>query len=177
MSIAPDVMEGLLAGNAAPDTAELLAQLGEDDPRMAALCRFLVQRQADAAAPATEPAPGAIADADDADALSRLEARHARLRDIARTMQRELHALRDHNAMAAAALGACDACWGRDPGCAQCEGRGRAGFDAPDPPLYARLVAPAVRRLMRQRNPNHPRAPLAPAPDRAADGPAAGPLA
>lgn len=46
----------------------------------------------------------------------------------------------------AAALGAC-ACWGHDPGCAVCAGRGGSGWRDPDLELYAEYVAPAVQRL------------------------------
>lgn len=136
-------------GAAVPDTEQLLAQLGQDDPRMAALCRFLVQRQNDATQAVVSAAPVAETVSDD-DALAQLQARHERLREIAHAMRRELHALRDRDAITAAALGACQDCWGSDSDCPQCHGRGRPGCYRPDPALYARTVAPAVRRLSRR---------------------------
>ncbi|WP_116948896.1 hypothetical protein [Jiangella endophytica] len=48
-------------------------------------------------------------------------------------------------AVLAAALGAC-VCWGQDPGCPVCAGRGGSGWSDPDRELYAEYVAPAVRR-------------------------------
>jgi hypothetical protein len=51
----------------------------------------------------------------------------------------------DTEILLAAALGAC-VCWGRDPGCPVCAGRGGAGWTDPDLELYAEYVAPAVQR-------------------------------
>lgn len=62
-------------------------------------------------------------------------------------VERELADLRTVNDTAAAALGACQVCWGGDPGCPVCAGRGRPGFAEPDPELFRKLVAPAVRRM------------------------------
>lgn len=173
MDTLPDAIgtpAGLLGAgfDAAPDAATLLAQLGQDDPRMAALCRFFVERQAQAA----QAPPDTAASPVDGDVLAQLEARLERLRGIARAMKAELHVLRDRDAMLAAALGACDACWGRDAGCGQCAGRGHTGASLPDAPLYARFIAPAVRHLMQARIAHGAR----PLPDRAVDGPAVGRL-
>ncbi|HEY3002746.1 MAG TPA: hypothetical protein VGJ44_10395, partial [Kribbellaceae bacterium] len=55
-------------------------------------------------------------------------------------------ALADHWLLLAGALGAC-ACWGRDPGCPSCAGKGGPGWEGPDPALYAEFVVPAVRRM------------------------------
>lgn len=151
-----------------PDPADLLAQLGDGDPRLAALCRFFAERQARAAAEPVE-APR------DDEAHRALEQECARLKRICAAMRRDLASLRDHAAMTAAALGACDACWGFDPACPHCAGRGRAGFDSPDPVLYARLVAPAVRRLRRDEGLDRG-TPVPAFPDRAADAPGIGPL-
>ena len=60
---------------------------------------------------------------------------------------RELADLREVNDTLAAALGACRVCWGGDGTCTTCQGRGGSGSRLPDPELFKRLVAPAVRRL------------------------------
>lgn len=169
MAAALDEM-GALLGGATPDAGELLAQLERDDPRMAAICRLMTQRRAEAIdAPPVE----APREQDDAE-LDALRDAHARLRRLLSAMRRDLDRLRDRNAMAAAALGACEACWGRDPGCPHCDGRGRPGAEEPDVALYARLVAPAVRRLARDAQ--APRVAMPLQPDRAAGEPFAGPL-
>lgn len=42
-----------------------------------------------------------------------------------------------------AALGACGICWGDDPDCAGCHGRGHIGMIRPDLQIRARLLGPA----------------------------------
>jgi hypothetical protein len=64
-----------------------------------------------------------------------------------RALERELYDLREVNDTLAAALGACPICWGGDRTCETCDGYGRAGCFRPDPALFVRLVAPAVRRV------------------------------
>jgi hypothetical protein len=64
---------------------------------------------------------------------------------------RELRDLRQLNDTLAGALGACGVCWGGDPGCDVCGGRGCAGFAKPDLELFDELVAPALRRVLTMR--------------------------
>src|SRR5688500_9436515 len=64
-----------------------------------------------------------------------------------RELEQEIHDLREVNDTLAAALGACPICWGGDRTCETCDGYGRVGSYRPDPALYVRLVAPAVRRV------------------------------
>jgi hypothetical protein len=71
--------------------------------------------------------------------------------DRIRALEAELAGLRQVNDTVAAALGACPICWGGDPQCEACSGRGRAGFVLPASDLFQKLVAPAVRRVMRAR--------------------------
>jgi hypothetical protein len=51
----------------------------------------------------------------------------------------------------AAALGACGLCWGAEPACRACRGRGRPGFSLPDESLFQELVLPAVRMMRTHR--------------------------
>ena len=88
------------------------------------------------------------------DILAELEANPAPSQDdfedameeTAGLIQRELADLREANDTVAAALGACRYCWGGNPNCKECRGRGRSGSRAPDPDLFNELVMPAVRR-------------------------------
>jgi hypothetical protein len=59
----------------------------------------------------------------------------------------EIAHLREHLDRCAGALGACGTCWGADPRCRACRGRGFPGYASPDEQLYAELVAPAVRTM------------------------------
>ena len=74
-------------------------------------------------------------------------------------LKREVADLREVNDTLAAALGACPACWGGDPACPGCAGRGKAGSTVPDLELFGELVVPAVRRVRSlERRPGRPEA-------------------
>ncbi len=91
------------------------------------------ERQAEAAAPAVEPAfeaPPPLA-----------------LRRRLRALEAEVERLLEINDGLAAALGACPRCWGEDAACADCAGEGGPGAVAPERELFHRLVMPAVRRV------------------------------
>lgn len=145
------LLEALLASgsgvNDQPNMTELLAQMGEADPRMKLIAQYLAQQQ--------------VSDGDyDVDleddewhvAETESEARTTpesfrRLQRMVESMYAELEELRERNDMLAAALGACYLCWGDDVECEVCHGRGRPGSAAPDRELFAQIVLPAGRRL------------------------------
>lgn len=155
-----DLMQRLMAVQAAsasgkvPTWEELLAQLGDTDPRAQLIGQYLAaQRQA-------EEDLAADGDADDSEAIEhsariseaeweQRERRKDRLRRMVRNMREELEELRERNDRLAAALGACYLCWGDDPECPLCHGNGHPGFLAPEPDSFSRLVAPALRRIRR----------------------------
>jgi hypothetical protein len=68
------------------------------------------------------------------------------LRERFADMQVELAELRERNDALAAALGACALCWGADPACDVCAGRGGSGRRPPQPAMFDYFVAPALRR-------------------------------
>lgn len=68
-------------------------------------------------------------------------------------LELEVDRLQEINETLAAALGACPVCWGDDPDCGVCQGRGGPGSLRPNRELFERLVTPALRRL---RGPNQP---------------------
>ena len=80
------------------------------------------------------------------------------LRALVKTMHGELQILRVRNDTLAAALGACHICFGSDPSCEECEGRGIPGSLDPDPDAYREFVAPAVRRAQRRKSEREHRA-------------------
>jgi hypothetical protein len=139
---------------AMPSTAELVEQLAGSDPQLAMVAKLLARREAaltQAAqeaevidvvpAPARPPVPPPAVDLR-SELLPLLDQAYA-----------ELGVLRHRNDALAAALGACYLCWGEDPGCPTCDGRGTPGWVSLDPHAYRRLIAPAVRTLPRPAEP------------------------
>jgi hypothetical protein len=104
---------------------------------MAAVVRSLLQR-AESPPMASEPWPEErpLRD-DDRRADDRLVRRLRRASEV-------VHDLRQRNDRLARALGACATCWGEDPGCGDCGGSGRPGYEAVDPDLFKELILPAI---------------------------------
>ena len=127
-----------LAGEAPPDPTQLLNDLAGGDARMQMLIKMMQAQQ---------PASNDDDVPDERDELiaelsGRLDAAEARLTKMTR-IARQLH---DAGRIAArrltdlaAALGACGLCWGGDPACRGCRGRGRPGMVRPDPEMRAQL--------------------------------------
>jgi hypothetical protein len=147
----PAALIQAIGSGAADPMSLLLSQLGgqaQNDPRMALLMQLLQQRQS---APASEP------EQDDEDAELAAQqaelARHERarhMRELSHTVKKayaELEVLRKRNDALAAALGACFLCFGADPVCAECGGRGSPGSRPPEPSAYREYVLPALRRV------------------------------
>ena len=135
---------------------DLVASVGLD-PRLAALLSAPVPSPSDDAPddgveaasaridailaddPLADPPPDIAPDAEASDLAAELDELHAR------------------NDTLAAALGACPLCWGDDPACSDCRGRGSPGARRPHGRLFDLLVRPAVRRLRAERRPPAPR--------------------
>lgn len=71
-------------------------------------------------------------------------ARLERLRWRLGELEGELAAAQTRLDDLALALGACPDCWGEDPGCRLCRGRGGPGFLRPDPAAFGRWIVPAL---------------------------------
>lgn len=152
-----------------------LALQAQDNPGLALLLQLLEQR-----APAAQPAADDAAEAEDpsdpfqpidagdlggADLCGPMRADVQALLGHCSAMETELDLLRRRNDGLAAALGACYLCFGEDPGCARCAGRGRPGARRPEGASFRRYVQPLLQRLPGLRPP--PAAParsLRPAP-------------
>ena len=132
---------------------DMLAQLAESDPRLAPFTRFLAQERAPRE-DVVESTAEEVADEPDED-HSELHAVRSRLKEARRVertllrMDAELQELRTRNETLAAALGACPMCWGDDPECEECDGRGHPGAAKPDSELFHHFIIPAVRRVER----------------------------
>jgi hypothetical protein len=123
--------------------ADIVAQIAGDDPQAQQVVAALRQRESLATATPDDepddldddvidigPTPG---DRETADLLTRL--------------YDEVELLRARSDRLADALGACRRCFGEDALCPVCHGRGTPGGRAPDPVLFAELVAPAHARV------------------------------
>jgi hypothetical protein len=134
------------------DAAELLARLGEQDPKVALLASYLASRREQDAVPDIsaeddlDAVPPSVDDPGELEVRTqRVEGAFRRLRQRVQLLYAELEELRERNDQLAAALGACHLCWGEDPGCPLCGGDGGPGAAPPDRRLFVRLVVPATR--------------------------------
>lgn len=135
--------------------ALLYSQIGAANPQAAMLLQVMEQRRTQSAAQ--------IKDIDDDDACEE-HCRHVKsepepgtvqvneedllaLQDAARKAGEELETLRARSDILARALGACYLCFGNDPVCPECAGRGRPGSLMPEPAEFRFYVLPALRRV------------------------------
>ena len=134
----PSALMGAIGGD---PMSLLLSQLGSSNPQAAMMVRLMEEQQrARAAAQAEEDQEAA------AEAAAERERDFNELRETVERACADLDVLRERNALIADALGACPLCFGADPICEQCQGRGRPGGRPPDPAGFRNLILPAVRR-------------------------------
>ena len=130
------------AAGLAPDPAAMLQDLAAGDSRMAALMELM---QAQRGQPCNDLEAPDERDELIAEISARLDAAEARLTKMTR-IARQLHEAGRSASLRlsrlAAALGACGLCWGDDPACLGCRGRGRPGMVRPDPQIRAELFGP-----------------------------------
>jgi len=142
-------------GNPSPDPQQLLAQLGGGNPLLMALGKQFAEMQGSGSSRTNgpindvEPEPQHAQAIDRAKELSEEASANAvnELREDVKSLSAELKALRERNDLLAATLGACCLCWGQDPECRFCRGRGRPGFTMPDEAHIGEFVLPAIQRL------------------------------
>ena len=112
-----------------------------NDPQTALLLQLLDRRQpAEAAAVETD----AVAD-EEVNSVEKQQAL-SELKEKVDALYAEVEALRKRNDTLALALGACYLCFGEDPLCEECQGRGLPGSRAPEPDKFRKYVLPAYRR-------------------------------
>jgi hypothetical protein len=146
---APNPMLGALisalSGSAPLDPLALLQQqLGgqaQRNPQVAQLLLLLEQRRKEQAQAAEAQDEAGAEDESEKNAAASRE-----LDDTVRQVYSDLHALRARSQAFAAAVGACPACFGDDPLCSECGGRGTPGRRAPNPDAFRQYVLPALRR-------------------------------
>ncbi len=143
---------------------DLLAQVSQSNP---ALSSILQQMNA------SPESQGAVIDAEtiEVDTTARRSARQDYYRDAETSVDTEASAIpmleeiraqadaaaaelavyRERLDRCAAALGACGLCWGCDPSCRACRGRGRPGFALPDDMLFEEMIVPVIRLVRANR--------------------------
>ena len=122
---------------------------GEDRMNMA--LRWIEQQRAAApSAPVEETPSAAEIELDRLEEMRHQREQHEQARELEnlmKTMYAELETLRTRNDTLAAALGACHLCFGEDPICPECGGRGGSGALLPDAAAFRQYVAPALNRV------------------------------
>ena len=135
-------MQAFEAAARAMDPAAMMKDIAGGDPRMAALIEMMQQRAPPSNGPSNDTAAPDERDELIVELSARLDAAEARLTKMTR-IARQLHeagrAASQRLSTLAAALGACGICWGDDPACLGCRGRGRPGMVRPDPAARADL--------------------------------------
>jgi len=140
---------GALSSGTTDPVSLILSQLNAqapDNPALAVLGRLLEQRRSLAEAESEKDSAD-----DDVSRRAEIDQERARcmqdLRDAVEKAYAELEMLRERNDALAAALGACFVCFGNDPGCQECGGRGVPGSRPPEPAAYREFVLPAMHRV------------------------------
>ncbi len=156
-------MLALLTGspgvNPSPDPQQLLAQLGGGNSLLSALGKHFAEMQTNGSTHANAPIIDVEPDPEHAQAIdlsNELPGETSsngvnELREDVKNLSAELKVLRERNDLLAATLGACCLCWGQDPECRFCRGRGRPGFTMPDEAHIGEFVLPAIQMLRAQR--------------------------
>jgi len=131
------------------DPQELIQRVSQQNPALGAVMQMMVAQRASAPAqepPAIESGLVAVENGGElAELHEQLEAALA-----------EVQVLRERCDTFAAAVGACALCWGEEPTCRACRGRGGPGRCLPDEQLFSEYVLPGVRLMhaSRQRSRN-----------------------
>lgn len=132
-----------LAGGAS--LGDGIAQLAQSDPQLGQIAQLLAQREEQLQKDLARQEQEEQQREEEAGRLEERRERAGALRHLVDEMAADLDTLRTRLDDLAAALGACPGCWGEDPSCRWCRGRGGPGFMPPDPDGFDHLVMPAVR--------------------------------
>jgi hypothetical protein len=151
----PGALLQTIGSGATDPTSLVLSQLGglaQDNPGIAMLLGLLGRRRSGAEAEAQPNEDGEEAElaAQRAESMRKEAALRVReLKETAKDLYKELKILRARNDALAAAVGACYVCFGSDPFCEECGGRGWPGSRLPESSAYREYVLPAVLRVQK----------------------------
>jgi hypothetical protein len=120
--------------------SKFMEQLGDGDPQLAMMVQMMQHQQQSVADPDDDyEAKCKELEIDLAHTQQNLDSVRAEGKRLLAAHKIAVGRLSD----LAAALGACGLCWGEDPDCLGCRGRGHVGMIRPDPEIRARLLGPA----------------------------------
>lgn len=119
------------------DVDALMQNFAQQNPTLAWVAQMLQAQRQNTEAPVIDDGETQAL----REALADSEQRAQKLERIARRLAAELEGATTRLADLAAAFGACGLCWGDDPRCPSCRGRGKPGRFAPDQELRQRLFA------------------------------------
>lgn len=141
-------------GAAMSDAAQLMQEMAAGDPRMAMLMQLMQAQRGEASNDVGQPDERDDLISELSDRLDASEARLTKMTRIARRLHEAQQIASQRLSELAAALGACGLCWGDDPACLGCRGRGKPGMIRPDPETRARLLGqrPPVREASAHRH-------------------------
>lgn len=157
MTLSPELLATLMSGSEQDMRATamntFLSQMGEDDPQTKLIAQLLAQsaENDDADEKEEDSFNEAFDEAHDAELEAAEEAAIRDLEEMINEVYEELEFLRSWSDTLAAALGACELCWGVDQGCELCRGRGVSGWRQPDHHLFREFIMPAVMRVKHDR--------------------------
>lgn len=117
-----------------PSMPDIIEQALGDNPFAGQLAAAMRRRQQSEAQIVDEP----VEYLDDAEEESPAA-------DVLLRLYAEVEELRARNNLLADALGACGLCWGENPTCRRCRGRGLPGGRAPEPAAFESYVAPVIQ--------------------------------
>jgi hypothetical protein len=136
--------------NSVADLREILAQQAGSNPFLNLVMKQAESRSAQAAPAVIDVEPSSTVQQSPENVQERAENSEPTSEEL-ETLTAELHGLRERNDLLGQALGACCCCWGQDPQCRLCRGRGRPGFSVPDERLFREFVLPAIQMLRAQK--------------------------
>jgi hypothetical protein len=146
----PAALIKAIAGGGVDPVYALLSQLGTqpDNPMASVLAALLQARRPAVEADRVTASDQTLGE----EAITAQRERERALTELNETVTRlygELETLRQRNDEVAAGVGACFLCFGSDPLCPECGGRGRPGAKLPEPGAYRKYVLPAVGRVQK----------------------------
>lgn len=132
------------AGTDPDDWMARMQAAGASNPWLALMGEMMQQREAEA---------------QEAAELTDCRRRLSRAREVIGHLRQELEAAHVIVNYISQVFGACPHCWGQDPSCRQCGGRGAPGAFAPQEDELLAWAEPALNRLGRSIEHTRPRAP------------------
>ncbi|MEO0469290.1 MAG: hypothetical protein AAF206_06710 [Bacteroidota bacterium] len=131
----------------------LINQVGKDNPKLQMLAQLMAQQQTEQPAEKPEVTGPLLAQIKQQEALiKRLSTSNKKLKDKIRLLVENLTYRIEVNDTLAAATGSCAHCWGEDPNCPECNGKGVPGSLPIDEEAFMNFVQPIIKQYTQSRN-------------------------